>query len=597
MALPFRTVPGDAAAAKRALTAAKDAALDGDTATAQEHVAVARTHVDSLQDSTQGLGGTVWSWVPVASGPVRDVRHLGDALSDLTDVAETGVGTWSRLNGTEQPLMSDEQIDLGALRTVAVEAREIDRLLTSATASLDAVADDRLVGGTMFADARDEALDVAVPLARTVDSAVPLLDQLPATLGAEKKQKYLVTMLNQSEQRHSGGAGLTLATLTADDGRIELGEPVDATDGETFERLNWKPVRGNIFHRPDSTIAGATYAPSWSVSGPEVARAWQKLRGQRIDGVIAVDLTALADLLDVTGPVKDTGFGTLTGDNLVREVIGNYDPYEGDTEGRKELNRELVPLFADLVFDSSQLTEKLTSLHDSAEGRHFAVWMRSEETQALVADAGLAGDLTSTDHDYLAVSNQNTNAAKSDFWLRRDVSSRVRVAADGSARVRVTVQLHNDSPPWPFSKPDPEGSSFVTRWNGMSQAVFVPKDATGFRATLGGVADDSPWVDTFFDHQVVRADILLSPGARETYVLEYRVPAAAVVGDDGELAYGLVLDPHTLVQAEGREVTVEFPDSMSVTGLPKGWTVEGNVARYAVEDLTKTEEFTVTAAP
>ena len=31
LALPFRTVPGDAAAAKQALTAAKDAALAGDT--------------------------------------------------------------------------------------------------------------------------------------------------------------------------------------------------------------------------------------------------------------------------------------------------------------------------------------------------------------------------------------------------------------------------------------------------------------------------------------------------------------------------------------------------------------------------------------
>lgn len=598
LAFPLRTVPGDASAAKAALIATKDAAVAGDTDAARTQVAVAQGHVEALQEATDGLGVTVWTWVPVAGGPVRDVRHLADALADLTEVAATGVETWDSLNDSESPLMRGKVVNLKALRQVADEARTIDALLASATNSLDAVADQRLIGGSRFAAARNEARAVTRPVARTVDGAIPVLERLPVMLGANSRQDYLIAMLNQSEQRHSGGAALSMATLSARNGRIVLGDPIDAaSDSETFERLNWEPVKGNIFHRADSTIAGATYAPNWSISGQETARAWQELNGERIDGLIAVDLTTLAALLEVTGPIEDSGFGTITSANLLSEVIGNYDAYEDDIEGRKALNRALVPLFSDVIFDSTQMTDKLRSLRASAQGRHFAVWMRDEQTQELVADAGLSGDLSRTQRDYLTVSNQNTNVAKSDFWLRRAVSTRVRVAADGSAKVRVSVELHNDSPPWPFTEPDPEGNSFVTRWNGMSQAVFLPRQATDVRTWLGGTREADPWVSRFFGHKVVRSNIMLAPQARESYVLEYTVPHAAKVGRGGRLAYRLTMDPHTLVQPESRRVVVSFPASMGVTRVPEGWTLSGNTARLVLQDLAKTEEFTVTAAP
>ena len=76
-------------------------------------------------------------------------------------------------------------------------------------------------------------------------------------------------------------------------------------------------------------------------------------------------------------------------------------------------------MFADRLFEPGQGLEKIESLRNSARGRHFALWMRDPDVQAAVADIGLAGDLSDTDHDYVAVFNQNTNASKSDYWQKR----------------------------------------------------------------------------------------------------------------------------------------------------------------------------------
>lgn len=597
LALPFRAVPGDANAAKAALVAARDAVAEGDAETARAQAARAREHVDSLQESVQGTGGDVWSKVPVVGGAVSDVRHLGDALSELTDVAAVGVETVDRMEDPQRPMMAKKRIDLEVLDEVLADVATIDEALVRARADLDEVADSRLLVGARLGEARDEAREVVDPVSSSLETARPVLKDLPEMLGADGRRRYMVAMLNQTEMRYSGGAPLTLAVIRANEGKLFRWGPVDALDLGTFDRLNWKPVKGNVFHRPDTAISGATYAPSWSVSGEELARAWETNKGERLDGVVVVDVTALADLLTVTGPVEAEGYGTLRGEELVHTVLGSYDEFAEDNGQRKVLNRALVPTFADQMFSSTEMLPKLQSLGRSASGRHFAVWMRKPAWQDIVRRTDLDGDLSTTEHDYLGVFNQNVNASKADLWLHRSASTDVTLQEDGSATVRLKVRLHNDSPPWPFPTPDPKGNSFVTRWNGMALTAFLPEGAKVRKVVQDGTVLPDPWTGKFFGRPWLRTDVTLEPGGRSTVVATYTVPSAAVVGEDGSLEYRLAMDPHTLLNPEGRSVTVHFPGSMRVSSVPEGWTKDGSTARYEIADLTNSVDFTVVAKP
>lgn len=595
LALPFLATPGKAASARSELESAKAALDAGELDAAGTHVANARRHVDDVQNSVQGVGGDVWSLVPVLGGPVRDVRRLGNALDDLTAVAEIGVEAWPQVQGPQARVFTGDRVDLEALDRLVGRVREAGDHLATARAALEEVHDERIGVGTSLAEARDAALAEVRPLDDGVRDLDPFLDALPEVLGGEGERKYLVAMLNPAELRYSGGAALSLSTITVDGGRITVGEAVDSAESPQFFRPRyWKKVPGNPFHRGRQSMQTATYAPSWPVSGEELLNAYRSLRGRPGAGVVAVDVMTLQRLLQFTGPLTVPGYPTLTADNFVHEVIGNYDAHP-DTAQRRELNKSLAPAFTQRLFSADGLLDKVRALHEMAQARHFAVYFRNDEAQAAFDGLGLTGDLSATEHDYLGVFSQNTNIAKPDVWQRRSVRSRVTLDDDGSARVRLAVTVHNDSPPPPPGFVDPRRLSYTTRWSEMSLAAFLPRGAEVRTAAADGRPFDFH-VGDYFGRPFVRRTIELPPQARRTYEVVYDVPRAAVVADDGTLAYRLDLDPQGMVIPQAVDVQVRLPDGWEVAGLPDGWRARGaGAAAYTEDALVTSPSFELVA--
>ena len=152
-------------------------------------------------------------------------------------------------------------------------------------------------------------------------------------MGFEGERSYLIAMLNPAELRYSGGAALAYAPMTWDEGKLDIGEAFSLTDDLRLRSLNtWPKVKGNAISptRDDTPLANATFAPSWSVSGEELLRAWRAATGDRYDGVVAVDVVTMARLLGTTGPTTVPGMGELNGDNVTQTVVGNYDNYYPD---------------------------------------------------------------------------------------------------------------------------------------------------------------------------------------------------------------------------------------------------------------------------
>ena len=195
-------------------------------------------------------------------------------------------------------------------------------------------------------------------------------------------------------------------------------------------------------------------APDWQVSGNELANAWRSLRGRRLAGVVVIDVVALSELLEVTGPIEVPTLGTLTGDNLVEKLIGSYDDYP-DPAARKAVNRALAPVFVERLLSGNDPVGTGRVLGEAADERRFALYFRSPDEQAAFDGLGLTGRLSDTEHDYIGVFTQNKVPSKSDYWQRRTVSTDVALREDGSARVRMEVEVHNDSPPYVQPVPDP----------------------------------------------------------------------------------------------------------------------------------------------
>src|SRR5918993_1840203 len=353
LAIPFLSAPGHAEDARVELTAAKDALDAGDTDAAVAAVERARSETDDLQGSVQGIGGDVWSWVPVAGGPVRDVRRLGNALDQLVAVAETGVRILPQVRGEESTLVDDGNVDIDVLESVIDDLRGVSTRLADAQAELADVADSRPLVGDRLAEARDQAQSEVDPLADGLQTIDPLPDHLPKVLGADASRQYLVALLNPAEMLFSGGTPQSFVTVDIDRGRMSVSDTIDfATAPGTGVPRYWRKVKGNPLHRGPTRPALATMAPDWQVSGNELANAWRSLRGRRLAGVVVIDVVALSGMLDLTGPLEVPTLGTLTGENMVDKLIGSYDDYP-DNASRKAANRALGPVFVDRLLSGN----------------------------------------------------------------------------------------------------------------------------------------------------------------------------------------------------------------------------------------------------
>ena len=597
LALQFRSVPGDAEAARDELGVAADALRAGDVNAAAARVESARGHVDRARGTTHGISGDLWQWVPVAGGGVRDVRHLVEALDDATSIAEIGVEVYPQLLGDRAKVVDGLSVDMDTLESIVASGLAATDHARHAEEALAAIDGTALLVGARAAAARDQAQAVLAPLSTTFDRAEPLLEELPRLLGSEDEQKYLVAILNPSELRYSGGATLALATVRIQDGQAvfrDIGNLEDAP--ATNRELFWKKVPGNPFRtRGKTRIQNATWSPYWSTSGEELLRAWSKVTKEEFDGVLAIDVPAIASLFSITGPIDVGEYGTLDEGNVVQTLIGSYDTYN-DIFKRRALNENLIPIFRDKLFEGGQFVEKFQNLGRAADARHFAMYLRDEPAQAVVADLGVAGDLSDTGHDYLGVFTQNTNQAKVDYWQQRSVVSDVTLAEDGSARVDLTVTLANVTPPYVQDQADPRFGYF-TRWSKPAVGVFFPEGARVRSTEVLGRQRDI-LVDAVGDRPFIRPTITLPPGETGTVRVRYDVPAAAEVAEDGTLTYRLDVDPQGMVTPEDVSVTVHWPRGYVVKKVPEGWArPDRRTSTWSVDGLVESPQWSVTGRP
>ena len=76
--------------------------------------------------------------------------------------------------------------------------------------------------------------------------------------------------------------------------------------------------------------------------------------------------------------------------------------------------------------------EKLKSLSSAADGAPLLRLLPRPPVQRRFARAGLSGDLSYTDNDYVGVFSQNLNGSKNDYYQHRDVTDTVRLGPTGA---------------------------------------------------------------------------------------------------------------------------------------------------------------------
>jgi hypothetical protein len=564
----------------------------------------ARAEYDKAQSATAMLDRSVGTaqvdlvgLVPGFSVAVDNWRLATSAAGAITDSTGGLLSLYGDLSGKGggPKIFSDGAIDLKRLADLPTRVTQTSGQLDRAAADLSEIRAESKPA-TLLAKIRDKALREMDPVQQAVNSLAIIAPVLPDALGANGVRRYLVAIDNQAEMRAAGGAPLSLVMVEFDDGRISI--PIKGqTSTQLFPPLNaavnwWGPAANPFFpvNPRNAPFVVTNTHPNLLFSAKEMSGAWQGGDYPVVDGVITLDLTAIAAVLDATGPMESAAYGTVDGARLGQILlIDAYQTFgQADATERQAANQQLIDDLLTRLLSGNDLVAAAQAMASTTPGRHLQFWMKNHQLETLAINNGAAGQVNDPETgDWSALYTQNGNQSKVDVFQQRNVLVTVQLETDGSARVTQQMTVTNATP---ADRPEgpPERVGYETSWLKSAYLMYVPDQATSYEAAYPSDFAVRPfvnhpqlgkgWVDDGFGHRLIRIVGWTKPGGQNSVSISYRLPAGTFpLTAAGALPYTLRAEPQSLFIPSTLTVQVTAPDGWIPVAGP-GMQVQGSTA-------------------
>lgn len=587
------------------LSKAADALTSGDYALGQSEFEQAQRSSDLVESSAGTWQLNVIGAVPGFTVSVDNWRALTGATTNISNSTGELITLYGDLSGDAggQNIFSDGAVDLVRLQQLPPRVASAKDQLDQSVELLQSVS-----ATTVFASPLDRVRDLALREMQPVQQAVNALNSiapvLPDALGANGAKRYLVAIGNQAEMRAAGGAPLTLVMVEMDNGRISI--PIKGqTSTQLFPPLNapvnWFGPALNPFFAGNPRLSPFVVTnthPNLVFSGREMAAAWEGGGYPSVDGVVTVDLTAIAAVLEATGPVQSEVFGEVNGEKLGQILL--VDAYadfgQEDAVVRQEANQKLLDDLLVRLLSGSDLVSAAQAMASTAPGRHFQLWMRDPVLEQLALDSGSAGFVDSPETgDWSAVYTQNGNQSKVDVFQQRNVLVTANLQEDGSAKITQQVTITNATP---ADRPEgpPERIGYETMWLKNAYIMYIPDRAQNFSVDFPTGFNVRPfkghafqqlgrgWVDDGFGNPLIRVVGWTPPGGQSAVSVSYTLPPGTFISPEtNELEYTLLADPQSLFIDSTLTVQVTGPQGYSPVRQPGMNIASGTATVSAVQ--------------
>ena len=447
MGLAYRQVQSGATAARDAL----DAARDGDAEAARSALAESN---DSFQAASDRINGPLTAPARLVPGLAPQVAAVGTTVDQGRRIANTADDIVATTNYDD--LKYDGRLDLSQVQALAEPTVRADQALVEARREL---AD--LQSSWLLAPLRSRIDDFATDIdeaRRDTALAADLLEVTPGLFGADGPRRYLIVFLTPAELRGSGGFIGSYAELEIDDGKATLtrsGRIADLIFGPNRGKrtITGEPdyLRRYGRFRPDDFIQDSSFSPDFPTTGSVLSQLYPQAGGQPIDGVIAIDPTGLAALLELTGPVDVEGLDEpLTAQNAVEVLTrSQYIDVPDDAE-RGEILTEATRVTFERLIDTSLPAPRAlaNTLSPAVRSGHIRLWSPDDAEQALFDRLGASGELAvPKGSDGFSVVQQNSGNNKLDAYLERSITYLPTVDKEtGELTAQMRIEFTNTVP-------------------------------------------------------------------------------------------------------------------------------------------------------
>ena len=502
---------------------------DNDYSAAAKTAQTLRSHTRRAHFYTTGPVWFVAAHVPLAGEPLQTVRGIAAASDSIADSAlPTLVAARDKLDPAQLRAASG-RIDVERIESVAPALVSADRTAARAAARVDGLARRTWLGPVDRA--RSDLATQLGALAKTVHSASIAARTLPDLLGAHGTKRYFVVFQNDAEARGTGGLPGAFGIATAADGTVSFDRFYNDDElDHVSAAVDFGPDYDELYLGAKTTTmyVNSNLGPHYPYAAQIWLSMWQQHTGQRLDGALAVDPTALSYLLGVTGPTTVRGTLPVNSGNVVALTQSQAYSLYPDRAQRRVFFRDVAAAVADDVVNAHASLHALVDAAGRAAGeRRLLFWSADPNLESLVADTSVSGIVPDTSAPFAGLSIVNDGGNKLDYYLDRSLTWQ-GVGCGEARAVTVTVRLTNNAPA--TGLPD----DVVARSDQHPYAVQrgdnrldVSYYATSNAVLVGAELDRQP---VQFEsgqeqqHPVFRFDVELPRGRTRTLVLHLQEP-------------------------------------------------------------------------
>lgn len=283
---------------------------------------------------------------------------------------------------------------------------------------------------------------------------------LPELVALSGKRTYLVLLQNNMELRPTGGFIGSFALLTFENGRFIDFEVhnVYAADGQLKGHVEPPLEIKKYLGEAGWYLRDSNWDPDFPISAIKAEWFLGKEMGRSVDGVLAVNLNFAQKLLEAVGETSLPDYQEkITAENLFERAQYQAEVgfFPGSTQKEDFLGTLARALFG-RVRNTSQ-TEWLglgNAVYTSLEEKDLLVYLHEQKPAEVISRLGWDGSVKTvrcplpTENcltDYLMIVEANFGVNKANFFIKRELNHRVKIADDGTIEEDLQIVYQNQS--------------------------------------------------------------------------------------------------------------------------------------------------------
>lgn len=356
-------------------------------------------------------------------------------------------------------------------------------------------------------------------------AAASLLPEITAVGG---QKNYLILLQNNMELRPGGGFIGSFAQINFEGGKLKKLEVNDiyAIDGQLKIHVEPPAEIKSDLGQKDWFLRDSNFEPDFPTAARQAEWFYTQETGARVEGVVALDVSAIENLLKVVGSLDLADYNEqITSENLFEKAIAHAEQnFFPGSQAKKTFLTALTAQTLNKIFflPSPNWPGIVDALGESLEGKHLSLYLNDPKLFSFLLAQNWTGALPRSTQvesnktlDFLAPVEANLGGNKANYYLTRSYKLQTGIGKDGEINQRLKISYINRSPDntWP-------GGLYKNRFR-----VYLPFGSKLNRASWGN-KDVTKDTGNFVDYGRSGISLLLelNPKEQKDLLLDYQLP-------------------------------------------------------------------------